>query len=86
MIAIDQLTDQQFEQFTPLKCSSVNWARTVPALFLRLNRSGLGDASTADRDKWQNDLLTDQVLESIPQKTAGAVDMAGEAPQGDAAL
>ena len=63
MIAIDQLTDQQFERHA-LEVLKRELGADGLARFLRLNRSGSGDY-TNDRDKWQGDLTLDQVLESI---------------------
>ena len=69
MIAIDQLTDQQFEKHA-LEVLQRELGADGLARFLRLNRSGPGDY-TADRDKWQNDLTIDQVLESIRENRRG---------------
>jgi len=63
MIAIDQLTDQEFERHA-LSVLKRELGADGLARFLRLNRSGPGDY-TIDRDKWQKDLTLDQVLESI---------------------
>lgn len=63
MIAIDQLTDEQFERhaFGVLKREL---GPDGLARFLRLNRSGTGDY-TRDREQWQKDLTLDQILDSI---------------------
>lgn len=63
MIAIDQLTDEQFERhaFDVLKRELGADGLTR---FLRLNRSGPGDY-TRDRDEWQKDLTIDEIVESI---------------------
>ena len=63
MIAIDQLTDQQFERHA-LEVLKRELGADGLARFLRLNRSGPGDY-TSDRDEWQKNLTIDQVLESI---------------------
>ena len=63
MIAIDQLTDEQFERhaFDVLKRELGADGLTR---FLRLNRSGPVDY-TRDRDEWQKDLTIDEIVESI---------------------
>ena len=63
MIAIDQLTDEQFERHA-LGLLQRELGPDGLARFLRLNRSGTGDY-THDRDEWQKDLTLDQILESI---------------------
>ena len=63
MIAIDQLTDEQFERHA-LGLLQRELGPDGLARFLRLNRSGTGDY-THDRDQWQKDLTLDQILESI---------------------
>ena len=63
MIAIDQLTDEQFERHA-LDVLKRELGADGLARFLRLNRSGPGDY-TNDRDKWQKDLTVDQVLQSM---------------------
>jgi hypothetical protein len=63
VIAIDQLTDQQFERHA-LEVLKRELGADGLARFLRLNRSGPGDY-TSDRDHWQKNLTIDQVLESI---------------------
>ena len=63
MIAIDQLTDEQFERHA-LDLLQRELGPDGLARFLRLNRSGTGDY-TRDREQWQKDLTLDQVLESI---------------------
>jgi hypothetical protein len=63
MIAIDQLTDEQFER-RALDLLKRELGADGLARFLRLTRSGPGDY-TYDRDEWQKDLTLDQVLESI---------------------
>jgi hypothetical protein len=63
MIAIDQLTDEQFERHA-LDVLKRELGADGLARFLRLNRSGPGDY-TCDRDKWQKDLTLDQMLDSI---------------------
>ena len=63
MIAIDQLTDEQFERHA-LDVLKRELGADGLARFLRLNRSGPGDY-TRDRDEWQKDLTLDQILQSI---------------------
>lgn len=63
MIAIDQLTDEQFERHA-LDLLKRELGADGLARFLRLNRSGPGDY-TRDRDERQKDLTLDQILESI---------------------
>jgi len=66
MIAIDQMTDEQFER----QAFSVlirEFGAGGLARFLRLHRSGSGDY-TLDREQWQKDLTIDDILESIRQR------------------
>lgn len=63
MIAIDQLTDEQFERHA-LGLLQRELGPDGLARFLRLNRSGMGDY-TRDREQWQKDLTLDQILDSI---------------------
>ena len=63
MIAIDQLTDEQFERHA-LEVLKRELGADELARFLRLNRSGSGDYAR-DRDAWQNHLTMDEILESI---------------------
>jgi hypothetical protein len=63
MIAIDQLTDEQFERHA-LDVLQRELGPDGLARFLRLNRSGADDY-TRDREHWQKDLTLDQILESI---------------------
>ena len=65
MIAIDRLTDEQFERHA-LDVLMRELGVDGLTRFLRLHRSGQGDY-TKDRDAWQKDLTLDQVLESINQ-------------------
>jgi hypothetical protein len=65
MIAIDQLTDEQFERHA-LGLLQRELGPDGLARFLRLNRSGTGDY-TRDREQEQKDLTLDQILESIRQ-------------------
>lgn len=71
MIALDQLTDEQFERHA-LGVLLRELGADGLARFLRLNRSGPRDY-THDRDQWQKDLTLDEVVESIrlnrPQPT-----------------
>ena len=66
MIALDQLTDEQFERHT----FEVLMRELGPdgfARFLRLQRSGSGDY-TRDRDERQKDLTLDDILRSIRER------------------
>jgi hypothetical protein len=63
MIAIDRLTDEQFERHA-LDLLQRELGTDGLARFLRLNRAGTGDY-TRDRDRWQKDLTLDQILESV---------------------
>ena len=63
MIAIDQLTDEQFERHA-LDLLQRELGPDGLARFLRLNRSGTGDY-TSDREQLQRDLTLDQILHSI---------------------
>ena len=63
MIAIDQLTDEQFER-QALDLLKREFGLDGLARFLRLNRAGTGDY-TRDRDEWQRDLSLDQIIQSI---------------------
>ena len=62
MIALDQLTDEQFERHA-LDVLKRELGADGLARFLRLNRSGPRDY-TRDRDEWQRDLNLDQIVES----------------------
>ncbi len=66
MIAIDQLTDEQFERHA-LELLQHELGPDGLARFLRLNRSGTGDY-TRDREQWQKDLTIDQIVESIRRR------------------
>lgn len=63
MIAIDQLTDEEFERHA-LEILKVELGPDGLARFLRLNRSGSGNY-TQDRREWQSDLTVDEILASI---------------------
>ena len=63
MIALDQLTEEQFERHA-LDVLKRELGADGLARFLRLHRSGPGDY-THDRDEWQKDLTLDEVIESI---------------------
>lgn len=63
MIAIDQLTDEQFERHA-LDVLQRELGPDGLARFLRLNRSGTGDY-IRDREQLQEGLTLDQILESI---------------------
>ena len=66
MIAIDQLTDEQFERHA-LHLLQRELGPDGLARFLRLNRSGTGDYTT-DREQQQRDLTLDQILKSIRER------------------
>jgi hypothetical protein len=68
VIAIDQLTDEQFER-QALDLLKREFGLDGLARFLRLNRAGTGDY-TRDRDEWQKDLSLDQIIESIHEHRA----------------
>ena len=63
MIALDQLSDEQFERHA-LDLLQRELGPDGLARFLRLNRAGTGDY-TPDREQWHKDLTLDQILESI---------------------
>jgi hypothetical protein len=63
MIAIDQLTDDQFERHA-LDVLARELGADGLARFLRLHRSGTGDY-TGDREHWQEGITLDRILESI---------------------
>jgi hypothetical protein len=63
VIAIDQLSDEQFERHA-LGVLMRELGADGLARFLRLNRSGNGDY-TQDRAECQRNLTLDQVIESI---------------------
>lgn len=63
MIAIDQLTDEQFERHA-LALLQRELGPDGLARFLRLNRSGAGDYSR-DREQLQQGLTIDQIVDSI---------------------
>ena len=65
MIALDKLTDEQFERRV-LDVLKRELGIDGLARFLRLHRSGTGDY-TRDRHEWQKDLTIDQIAESIRQ-------------------
>ena len=65
MIAIDQLTDEQFQR-QALDLLKREFGLDGLARFLRLNRAGTGDY-TRDRDNWQKDLSLDQIIQSIQE-------------------
>jgi hypothetical protein len=68
MIAIEELTDEQFER----RALDVLQRELGPdglARFLRLHRAGNGDY-TAERPEWQKDLTLDQVMQSIRERRA----------------
>ena len=66
MIAIDQLTDEQFERHA-LHLLQRELGPDGLARFLHLNRSGTGDY-TRDRKQQQRDLTLDQILKSIRER------------------
>ena len=63
MVAIDQLTDEQFEQHA-FVAPERELGADGRARFLRLNRSPTGDY-THDREQWQKNLTLGQILGSI---------------------
>ena len=63
MIAVNQLTDEQFERHA-LELLQRELGPDGLARFLRLNRSGTRDY-TREREHWQKGLTLDQILESI---------------------
>lgn len=66
MIALDHLTDEQFERHA-LDVLKRELGADGLARFLRLHRSGPGDY-THDRQEWQEGLTLDQVLQSIRER------------------
>ncbi len=69
MIALDQLTDEQFERHA-LDVLKRELGIDGLARFLRLNRSGNGNY-TRNRLDWQKDLTIDQIIESIRKERSG---------------
>jgi hypothetical protein len=63
MIALDKLTDEQFERHA-LEVLLRELGADGLARFLRLHRSGTEDY-TQDRIAWQKNLTIDDILESI---------------------
>jgi hypothetical protein len=63
MIALDQLTDEQFERHA-LGVLKQELGADGLARFLRLQRFGPGDF-TREREDWQKDLTLDEILQSI---------------------
>ena len=63
MIAIDELTDEQFERHA-LAVLLRELGADGFARFIRLNSSGKGDY-TRERSEWQKDLSVDDVVRSI---------------------
>jgi len=68
MIALDKMTDQQFERHA-LDVLKRELGPDGLARFLRLHRSGSGDY-TRDRTEWQRDLTVDEIVESIRPRRA----------------
>ena len=68
MIALDKLTDQQFERHA-LDVLKRELGPDGLARFLRLHRSGNGNY-TQDRTGWQKNLTVDDIVESIRQRSA----------------
>ena len=66
MIALDKLTDEQFERHA-LEVLQRELGADGLARFLRLHRSGSGDY-TQERIEWQKNLTVDQILESLRQR------------------
>jgi hypothetical protein len=63
MIALDKMTDEQFERYA-FDVLARELGPDGLARFLRLNRSGSGDY-TRDRAAWQKGLTVDQIVENI---------------------
>ena len=61
MIALDKMTDEEFERHT-LKLLSKELGPYGMARFLRTFRTGTGDY-TRDRHKWLDHLTFDEILE-----------------------
>ena len=68
MIALDKMTDEQFERHA-LEVLKHELGPDGLARFLRLHRSGSGDY-TRDRAEWQRDLTVDEIVESIHRHRA----------------
>jgi len=68
MIALDKMTDEQFERHA-LELLKRELGVDGLARFLRLHRSGPGDY-TVDRGLWQQDVTVDQIVESIHRSRA----------------
>jgi hypothetical protein len=66
VIAIDQLTDEQFERHA-LDLLKRELSPDGLARFLRLNRSGPGNY-THDGDQWQKSLTLDEIMQSIRKR------------------
>ena len=66
MIALDKLTDEQFERHA-LEVLKRELGAQGLARFLRLHRSGAGDY-TRDRVDWQKDLTVDHIVESVRRR------------------
>ena len=66
MIALEKLTDEQFERHA-LEVLKREVGADGLARFLRLHRSGADDY-TRDRIEWQKNLTVDQIVESIRQR------------------
>ena len=63
MIALDKMTDEQFERHA-LDVLQRELGVDGLARFLRLYRSGAGDYTT-DRIEWQKDMTVDEIVDSI---------------------
>lgn len=68
MIALDQLSDEQFERHA-LDVLLRGLGPDGLARFFRLQRSGAGNY-TQDRNEWQKNLTLEQVLQSIRERRA----------------
>jgi hypothetical protein len=68
MIALDKMTDEQFERHA-LELLGRELGVDGLARFLRLHRSGPGDY-TVDRAQWQKDITVDQIVDSIRGRRA----------------
>ncbi|BDC50375.1 hypothetical protein F183_A26910 [Bryobacterales bacterium F-183] len=73
MIAIDQMTDEEFER-RALDLLHRELGPDGVARFLRLNRSGTDDY-TRDRENLQQDLTLDQILLSVEERRARGGDL-----------
>ncbi len=68
MIAIETMSDQEFEQYA-LEVLGRELGIDGLARFIRLNRSGTGDY-TKDRHEWQKHVMVDEIFEGIRRRQA----------------